>query len=485
MVFTRHKTPRNTKVGVAELPRSSLQPPNSFSPSASSCESENDIGERTYFSGAVLAKGGTKVYFWFIKQFYLWLLTAVGGGRTEEFARQSAQQAQDFFSSTGGKSVSFINATTVSKFVEDNERRSGRSRKRATTMLQYVTTLLRLLLWAVQNGHIAQERYMLIKGALENICAKLRRDGRQEKATQNLHMYRNRLPAKIRSFFLTSSWTQRVHQRIDRSRSIKEVPLRKLLEFRNYLLMSLTLWNGSRPMPLRLLTLADIRQATSQTAPGEGSAIYRLYKVVDVSKHKTAGTWGAAHLSMPPDLYDELLVYGKLVVAMYELSVHDPIFRLEKGNPMKKSTNVNKAIQAAWRDCGGLATFPAKFNCTQNRRLITTAVRNKDPSKAALIAAQLCHSVAVADSIYAFEQSKQMGTNAVHLAMEALNEEASREDAQHQEDYSEMSLDIHENKEKSASPPGTTSLDTIRYSLLSPNKHAFLGQLSYVLEQLP
>ena len=140
LFFTRRRNPRNTKVGIAELPCSSRQPPDSYSPSASSCGSENDIGERTYFSGAVLAKGGTKVYFWFIKQFYLWLLTAVGGGRTEEFARQSAQQAQDFFSTTGGKSISFINATTVSKFVEDNERRSGRSRKRATTMLQYVTT---------------------------------------------------------------------------------------------------------------------------------------------------------------------------------------------------------------------------------------------------------------------------------------------------------------------------------------------------------
>ena len=78
-----------------------------------------------------------------------------------------------------------------------------------------------------------------------------------------------------------------------------------------------------------------------------------------------------------------------------------------------------------------------------------------------------------------------MGTNAVHLAMEALNEEASREDVQHQEDHSEMSLGIYENKEKSVSPSGITSQDTIRYSLLSASTHAFLGQLSYVLEHLP
>ena len=383
------------EVGITEIPPTS--PPSS--PPTSSDKDENENRRRTYFSSAVLSKGSTKVYLWFVKQFYLWLLTAVGGGRTEEFARQSAQQVQDFFSATGGQSISSINATTVGKFVDDNEKKTGKGRKRAATMLQYVTALLRLLLWAVQTRHIVHEKYMRIKSALDNICAKLRRDGRQEKATKKLHMYRNRLPAAIRSFFLNSSWAQHVRQRIARACSVREVSLRDLLDFRNYLLMSLTLWNGSRPMPLRLLTLDDIRQADIQTAPGEGPAMSRIYRVVDVSKHKTAGAWGAAHLSMTTTLYDELLVYAKLVVSMYRLTIYEPIFRLEKGDPMKAATNVNKAIQAAWRDCGGRVTFPSQFNCTQNRRLMTTAVRNKDPSKAALIAAQLCHSVAVADSI--------------------------------------------------------------------------------------
>ena len=68
--------------------------------------------------------------------------------------------------------------------------------------------------------------------------------------------------------------------------------LRDRLHFRNYLLMSLALWNGSRSMPLRLLSLEDIRQANIQTAPGEGSAISPSYRVVDVSRHKTARAWG-------------------------------------------------------------------------------------------------------------------------------------------------------------------------------------------------
>ena len=121
-------------------------------------------------------------------------------------------------------------------------------------------------------------------------------------------------------------------------------------------------------------------------------------------------------------------------MSMYQLSVYDPIFLIGKrgSNEGRNKCQQGYSIQVAWRDCGGRVTFPSKFNCTKNRRLITTARRNKDPNTAALIAAQHCHRVTIADSIYVFEQSKQMVTNVVHLAIEALNKEASRDDVHHQ-----------------------------------------------------
>ena len=64
-----------------------------------------------------------KFLLWFVKQFYLWLLTAMGGGRTEEFIYQ---QVQDFLSVTGGQSILSVNTITVGKSVDDNERKMGK-----------------------------------------------------------------------------------------------------------------------------------------------------------------------------------------------------------------------------------------------------------------------------------------------------------------------------------------------------------------------
>lgn len=43
-----------------------------------------------------------------------------------------------------------------------------------------------------------------------------------------------------------------------------------------------------------------------------------------------------------------------------------------------------------------------------------------DPSSAALIAAQLCHSVQMADQVYALTRRRNLGAQAVHMAQQAI-----------------------------------------------------------------
>ncbi|MEW8689033.1 MAG: hypothetical protein AB2556_24705, partial [Candidatus Thiodiazotropha sp.] len=62
-------------------------------------------------------------------------------------------------------------------------------------------------------------------------------------------------------------------------------------------------------MILRQMTIGDVQRGQIEVAEGDGPQGSRSYMTIAVSRHKTAKTWGAAMVSLPPYLYRELIKY--------------------------------------------------------------------------------------------------------------------------------------------------------------------------------
>lgn len=160
------------------------------------------------------------------------------------------------------------------------------------------------------------------------------------------------------------------------------------------------------------------------TVDGPEPEADRRYVNILVGDHKTAGTYGAAIITVQPALFKELIKYAALVREMFGLHDGDPLFPTEAGTPFSDTSAINKCLNESYVRSGTKTLYPKKFSATANRRLITTESRNVDPQSAALIAAQLCHSTAMADKTYALQRRKGLSSAAVHLADAAIRQRA-------------------------------------------------------------
>ncbi|MCG7878656.1 MAG: hypothetical protein N0C90_20355 [Candidatus Thiodiazotropha endolucinida] len=256
---------------------------------------------------------------------------------------------------------------------------------------------------------------------MKRLSSSLRKKSKEETVKRRVQEDRQKVPSEARTFFFNSKWVESVKKRL-KTAVPSTTHSRDLVEYRNFLITAITLWNGQRPMPIRLMSLDDVLCANESIADGSENEEDRTYMVMSVAGHKTAKTWGEAHFSIPPWLYHLLLRYTQHIRLKYGFEEEKCVFRTESGTRLEQSSTVNQAIQAAWRASGTSNAFPGSLTCTSNRKLITTVVRNKDPSLAPLIASQLTHSVQTADRIYATERSKQLSSAAVHAAKRAMEE---------------------------------------------------------------
>lgn len=102
----------------------------------------------------------------------------------------------------------------------------------------------------------------------------------------------------------------------------------------------------------------------------------------------------------------------------------DPLFPTEAGTRFSDISAINKCLNESYVRSGTKTLYPQKFSATANRRIITTESRNVYLQSAALIAAQLCHSTAMADKTYALQRRKGLSSAAVHLADAAIMQRA-------------------------------------------------------------
>ena len=195
----------------------------------------------------------------------------------------------------------------------------------------------------------------------------------------------------------------------------------QFVSFRDYLMTVITFLNGHRPMVLRNLTIEEFRRATVHVVEGPEPQAERTYMSFLVAKHKTSRTRGAAIISVPMTLFREMVAYRRLTQRLHGLPDSAPFFTTVDGSAIMRSSNINAMVKRSYKMSGVQQEYPQKFTITQTRKLLTSVSRDLDPSSAALIAAQLCHSVAQADRVYRLQAQRSQSSRAVHHMTQAVS----------------------------------------------------------------
>lgn len=345
-----------------------------------------------------------------VKSFWKWQISHSGGGRSDDMAQRTSLEVQSYFDRFHPFSLGKLNERNFSIFVEEM-----RGTKKASSVLFYVRAWLKFLQFLLVRRYISDSRHTHLRTILVNIQNSLQREKKQQDVEADQDAYHGRLPPEVRHAYFQSDYVTKI-RRVLMGGLCKD----DFVPVRNYLLTALTLWNGHRPGVLRELTFADVNRGEIEVVDDEGPAADRTYVCITVSKHKTVKTWGAAILSLPPLLWRELRKYMALAEVMFDLEEHSPVFLTVSGTGFETSSGLNACLQDSYSRSGTQQAYPQRFNATATRRLITTECRNVDPSSAPLIAAQLCHSVTMADRAYALKRKTQLSSKAVHLAEKSI-----------------------------------------------------------------
>lgn len=128
-----------------------------------------------------------------------------------------------------------------------------------------------------------------------------------------------------------------------------------------------------------------------------------------------------------------------MIKKKFRLDESSAVFLTESGTAFTRSSGINHCLKDSYSRSGVQKIYSQAFSATATRRLITTECRSQDPSSAALIAAQLCHSVAVADKVYAMKGRVAFSAGAVHLAEKSISAAAKAAKPSSSKDQSALS----------------------------------------------
>ena len=124
----------------------------------------------------------------------------------------------------------------------------------------------------------------------------------KEKAARALQDFREMVPAATGLAFFASPWSRQIQQEISNMETIKPS---RTLDDRNYLLTTITLWNGNKSGALRVLNYTDMRNPKQNEVKVAENGQAKTFKYISVhfAKHKTSGTYGAAWITFPEAIF--------------------------------------------------------------------------------------------------------------------------------------------------------------------------------------
>lgn len=361
-----------------------------------------------------------------IQTFANFITTQAGGSVEPSFAKQIAQQVHDFFDKFAPEApdCSALNVKNLSTFVNENL-----SQKRAKTKLMYINSLQKYLSYCHIRQTVSVDQQSRSITVLNNLNRSLAKQANKEKAERALQDFREMVPAAARLAFFDSPWTRQIQQELSNMDSIEPS---RTLDYRNYLLTTITLWNGNRSGALRVLNYTDMKNPKQNEVKdvGNGQAKTFKYISVHVAKHKTSGTYGAARITLPEAIFIHLYNFSKYIENIHGSSHESLVFRNQDGTQVASASTISGMLKRGWEQSGVRAQFPQKFNATKNRSMMITICRDKDPAKAELMAAQMCHSVFMATQTYALQQRTRQSAEAVHFAAAASREAAEQQETE-------------------------------------------------------
>lgn len=101
-------------------------------------------------------------------------------------------------------------------------------------------------------------------------------------------------------------------------------------------------------------------------------------------------------------------------------------FQTQSGLRLSSTTRINACLQRSYKASGAQDKFPQKSTITKTRKLLTSAARDQNSADAALVAAQLCHSVQQADNTYRLQARRMLSSEAVHKMGRAIEASHNR-----------------------------------------------------------
>lgn len=116
-----------------------------------------------------------------------------------------------------------------------------------------------------------------------------------------------------------------------------------------------------------MLTLTQVRDAMVEVMDGEGPQEDRTYMTMAVPSHRTSIFHRDALISVPVDMYRELLSFIKLVEKLFSLPGHFRLFPTQDSESINTSTVKNVMINRSYRNSGAQDKFPQRFTITSTR----------------------------------------------------------------------------------------------------------------------
>ncbi|XP_066506048.1 uncharacterized protein [Hoplias malabaricus] len=163
---------------------------------------------------------------------------------------------------------------------------------------------------------------------------------------------------------------------------------------------------GHRTGVLTNLTVSEVTGAE----PGDGSV------VIDVAKHKSAGTYGFAQLSLTNEEYGWFTTLLELRDGLEGAESKFFFFSASGGRCLK----ILLYFQTEWSRMG----FGGRFNFCHFRTTIVHHTKNLSPSKRRRIHKAMCHSEAVAEHFYVPLNNPEEAAEVAAIQLAAIDDSA-------------------------------------------------------------
>lgn len=227
---------------------------------------------------------------------------------------------------------------------------------------------------------------------------------------------------------------------------------------RYFILASISLQNGTRPVPLNNAKVRDYERARKEPKSGK--------LVMLVAKHKRAQQ-GPAMLCMDDNLQECLRTYVSIMRPLFANTDEDALFIKSNGEAFPEST-IGKRIITFYKKAG--IRKDISISSTKIWKMIATEVHSNEPAAAGVVQKLMAHSQKTAELSYVRSSLTTTAATAHEIVKRnILAKSPAKEEAQPPTEYT---TPVKEAFQEAAQSPTASMASTISRGLTSEEKDA-------------